>query len=215
MRIILYSITLCIVLGFNSCFVFQPSLEKLSSQAYHMHEQYDAIIVPGVPFNAPKWDATMQMRVLWACHLYQQGKTKHLIMSGSSVYSPFIEGQIMKLYAIGLGIPEEDILVEDQAEHSTENLWYSYKLAKKNGLNNIALATDPFQTRMTYRFGKRRLKDLQFLPVIVDTLITLEHPDPLIDYEPYQIKNFIPITEKQSWWHRLKGTWGLNINYQK
>src|ERR1700752_3460859 len=118
-----------ILVSFNSCFVFQPKLEKLTQRAFQAHHQYDAIIVPGVPFNEPNWDATMQMRVLWSVHLYNQGKTKKIIMSGSSVYSPYVEGKIMKLYAIALGVPEENVLVEDKAEHSTENLWYSYKLA--------------------------------------------------------------------------------------
>lgn len=204
-----------ILISLNSCFVFQPKLEKLSERALQAHKQYDAIIVPGVPFNEPNWDATMQMRVLWSVHLYQQGKTRKIIMSGSSVYSPYVEAQIMKLYAVALGVPEENILVEDKAEHSTENLWYSYKLAKKNGLQNIALATDPFQTRMTYRFGKRRLKDLQYLPVIFDTLRTLPNPNPEINYKPYKIENFVPITERQSWWHRMKGTWGLNIKFKE
>jgi uncharacterized SAM-binding protein YcdF (DUF218 family) len=136
-------------------------------------------------------------------------------MSGSSVYSPYIEAQIMKLYAIQLGIPEEDIIVEDKAEHSTENIWYSYKLAKKLGLEKLALATDPFQTRMTYSFGKKRLKDLQYLPVLFDTLMTLPHDSLHINYKPYRIENFIPITEKQSFWHRMKGTWGLNIKFKE
>lgn len=204
-----------ILISFNSCFVFQPKLETLSQRALQAHPQYDAIIVPGVPFNEPNWDATMQMRVLWSVHLYRQGKAKKIIMSGASVYSPYVEAQIMKLYAIALGVPEENVLVEDKAEHSTENLWYGYKLARKNGLQHIALATDPFQTRMTYRFGKRRLKDLQYIPVIFDTLATLPHPNPVIDYKAHKIENFTPITERQSWWYRTKGTWGLNIKFKE
>ena len=82
----------------------------------------------------------MQMRVLWAIHLYKNGSTKKLIMSGSSVYSPYVEAEIMKLYAIEFGVPAEDIIIEDKALHSTENVWYSYKLAKSMGLNNIALS---------------------------------------------------------------------------
>lgn len=211
-RIILIGVILTFL---NSCFVFQPKLEKLTQRAFQAHAQFDAIIVPGVPFNEPSWDATMQMRVLWSVHLYHQGKTKNIIMSGASVYSPYVEAQIMKLYAIALGVPEKNILVEDKAEHSTENLWYSYKLAKKHGLLSIALATDPFQTRMTYRFGKKRLRDLHFIPVIFDTLVKLPHPNPMINYKPLKIENFTPITEKQSWWHRTKGTWGLNIKFKE
>lgn len=195
--------------------LFQPSAKKLTNRALSANQQYDVVIVPGVPFMEPKWDRTMQMRVIWAIHLYKKGIAKKIIMSGSSVYSPYVEAQIMKLYAIGLGVPADDIIIEDKAQHSTENIWYGYKLAKLLGYHKIALSTDPFQTRMTYRFGKRRLKDLKYLPVLFDTLKTLSHLDPAISYQEYKIENFIPITETQSFWYRFKGTMGKHINFKE
>ncbi len=200
----------------GSCALFQPSAEKLNKRALAAHKQYDAVIVPGVPFIPPQWDMTMQMRVLWSVHLYKRGITKKIIMSGSSVYSPYVEAKIMKLYAIQLGVPEQDIIVEDKALHSTENVWYGYKLAKSLGYENIALSTDPFQTRMTYRFGKRRLKPLKYLPVIFDTLKTLSHTTPVIDYAPLKLDStFKPITETQSFWYRFRGTMGKHINFKE
>jgi uncharacterized SAM-binding protein YcdF (DUF218 family) len=213
MRSFLLYITLSVLL--SSCVLFQPSAQKLTHRALAEHPHYDAIIVPGVPFLEPKWDRTMQMRVIWAIHLYNKGIAKKLIMSGSSVYSPYVEAQIMKLYAIACGVPADDIIIEDRAQHSTENIWYGYKLAKVLGYQKIALSTDPFQTRMTYRFGKRRLKDLRFLPVIFDTLRTLPHTEPIINYEGYKIQNFVPITETQSFWYRFRGTMGKHINFKE
>lgn len=199
----------------SSCLLFQPSASKLTRRALAKHPQYDAVIVPGVPFIAPSWDMTMQMRVLWGVHLYKRGYTKKLIMSGGSVYSPYEEARIMKLYAISLGVPEEDIIVECKAQHSTENVWYSYKLARSMGYEHIALSTDPFQTRMVYRFGKRRLNDLQYLPVIFDTLKTIPRVDPQINYEEYKIAEFKSIIETQSFWYRLRGTMGGHIDFKE
>lgn len=213
MKHILYIPVLILVM--SSCILFQPSAKKLNQRALAAHKQYDAVIVPGVPFMEPKWDATMQMRVLWAIHLYKNGSTKKIIMSGSSVYSPYVEAQIMKLYAIEFGVPAEDIIIEDKALHSTENVWYGYKLAKSLGLEKIALSTDPFQTRMTYRFGKKRLKDLKYLPVLFDTLKTLPHNVPEINFLPHKIENFVPITETQSFWYRFRGTMGKHIDFKK
>lgn len=204
-----------LVLIMSSCILFQPSASKLNRRALEANKQYDAVIVPGVPFIEPKWDPTMQMRVLWAIHLYKKGHTKKIIMSGSSVYSPYVEAEIMKLYAIEFGVPAEDIIVEGKAQHSTENVWYGYKLAKSLGLNKIALSTDPFQTRMTYRFGKRRLKDLKYLPVLFDTLKTLPHHVPEINYLPLKISNFVSIVETQSFGYRFRGTMGKHINFKE
>lgn len=204
-----------VVLSFSSCMLFQPSAKTLTSRALKTNKQYDAVIVPGVPFLEPKWDRTMQMRVMWAIHLYKNGSTKKIIMSGSSVYSPYVEAQIMKLYAIEFGVPEDDIIIEDKAQHSTENVWYGYKLAKSLGHQKIALCTDPFQTRMMYRFGKRRLKDLKYLPVLFDTLRTLPHNEPNINYQAQKLNNFTPITETQSFWYRFRGTMGKHINFKE
>jgi uncharacterized SAM-binding protein YcdF (DUF218 family) len=210
-----YFALLGMLLSFSSCLLFQPSANKLTRRALIEHKQYDAIIIPGVPFTDSVWDLTMQMRVLWGIHLYKNGTTKKIIMSGNAVYSPYVEAKIMKLYAIAHGVPEDDIIVEDRAQHSTENAWYGYKLAKKLGLQHIALATDPFQTRMLYRFGKKRLKDLKYLPVLFDTLKTLPHSNPEINYLAIKIAEFIPITETQSFWYRLRGTAGKHINFKE
>lgn len=215
-KLVIYTLTLLTTLVlFSSCILFQPTPTKLNEISLKANKQYDAIIVPGVPFNEPQWDMTMQIRVLWGTYLYKNGITKKIIMSGSSVYSPYVEAQIMKLYAIELGVPENDIIIEDKAEHSTENLWYGFKLAKSMGLTKVALATDPFQTRMMYRFGKKRIKDIYFLPIIFNTLKTLPLITPNINYVPYKIEHFISIKERQSFWYRQKGTWGKHIKFNE
>lgn len=200
---------------FSSCMLLQPSIKRHHKNALKAHKQFDVAIVPGVPFNEPNWDMTMMMRVLWGVHLYQKGYVKNLIMSGGSVYTPFVEAEIMKQYAMNLGVPEERIIVESKAEHSTENIWYGTKLAKNLGFTSIALATDPFQNRLLYRFTKRRTKGVFFLPVIFDTLRTIPHTTPKINYEKLKLIDFKPITETQSFWHRWRGTRGKNINFKE
>lgn len=200
---------------FSSCAFFSPPAGKLYRKALTKHAQYDAVIVPGVPFKEPKWDNVMLMRVVWAVHLYKNGKTKNIVMSGSSVYTPYVEAKIMKLYAMALGVPEEHIIIEDRAEHSTENVWYGYHLAKAKGFQHVALATDPFQTKMLYKFGKKRTKDLAFLPVIFDTLKTLSHDTPEINYKEVKLDNFVALPERQSWLKRFRGTRGKNINFKE
>lgn len=200
---------------FSSCTLFNPSYKKLYTRSLKKHAQYDAVIVPGVPFYEPEWDRVMLMRVIWAVHLYKRGYTKHLIMSGGAVYSPYVEARVMKLYAQALGVPAEDISTEEQAEHSTENVWYSYKLAKKRGFKTVALASDPFQTNLLYRFVRRRTPDVAFLPAQFDTLSTLSHETPSIDYKPLRMEKFIPLPERESKWERLRGTRGKHINFKE
>src|SRR5689334_21890855 len=96
-------------------------------------QPYDAIIVPGVPFEDSTWSYIMKGRVLWSVYLYQHGYTKNIIYSGSAVYSPYTEGKIMALYAEKLGVRPENIFVEPKAEHSTENVFYGGLIARRKG----------------------------------------------------------------------------------
>src|SRR5690606_31947372 len=116
---------------------------------------YDVIIVPGIPYEKENTSSIMNMRLQWAKHLYDSGFAQNIIFSGSAVYSPFVEGKAMKAIADSMGIPPEHTFYETKAEHSTENVYYSWKMANEMGFKKIALATDPFQSAMLKSFMKK------------------------------------------------------------
>jgi uncharacterized SAM-binding protein YcdF (DUF218 family) len=216
MKALPFFLSVILALACNSCLLFKPSPEKMTRRALKAHPQYDAVIVPGIQFVEPAWDRVLQMRLIWAKHLYDRGIAKNIITSGSSVYTPYVEAQIMAEYLVAMGVPREHILLEEKAEHSTENLWYGYKLAKRKGFKAIAVCSDPFQSKMLYRFAKRRTKnEVKFLPVIIDTLRKLPHDTPAVDYKSFKVANFVPITQKYSKWQRFKGTMGKNIKFRE
>ena len=176
----------------------------------------DAVIVPGVPFNNGSWDSVMKGRVLWSYILYKNGYTRNVIYSGSAVYSPYYEGIIMGLYAEQLGIPRAHIFYETQARHSTENVYYSYLMAQKQGFKSIALATDPFQSSLLRSFTRKRFESkIYHLPIIADSLALYSHLDPKIDPRHAAADSFISITQKESLWKRLHGTMGKDINWKQ
>jgi hypothetical protein len=147
--------------------------------------------------------------------LYDQGIAKNVMYTGSAVYSPYCEAEIMALYGAELGIPNEHIFTETKAEHSTENVYYSYKKAKKLGFNKIALATDPFQAKMLRSFIEKKMEaNIALIPIVFDTLnaMTPSMYDPKIEYEKALVENFVSITEREGFWKRLKGTRGLNMD---
>lgn len=175
---------------------------------------FDAIIVPGVPFDSKLWSRTMKGRVYWSYYLYKKGIAKNVIYSGSAVYSPYVEAKIMALYGEALGIAPENIFVESKAEHSTENIYYSYQLAKKNGFTKIALASDPFQSKLLQSFSKRHTPSVKMIPMVFDTLVAISKNDPVIDSKKAFVPNFISITQRESFWERLKGTQGKKIKFE-
>jgi uncharacterized SAM-binding protein YcdF (DUF218 family) len=176
---------------------------------------YDVIIVPGVPFEDSTWSDVMKLRVYWSKYLYDQGIAKNIIYSGSAVYSPYYEAEIMALYGEALGIPAEHIFTETKAEHSTENVFYSYKKAKKMGFTKIALATDTYQAKMLDKYTRKVIKgDISLIPIVYDTLRALNPAmyNPKIDFEKAYVKNFVSIKEREGFWKRFRGTRGHNID---
>lgn len=199
-------ILITIILVSSSCTRF---LNKIAVK----HAPYDAIIVPGVPYHGEEWNNAMKLRVYWSYLLFKRGMTEHIIYSGSAVYTEYYEAEIMKLYAIQLGVPEEIILTDTIAEHSTENLWYSHKLAHQNGLKKLALATDPFQNAMVSSFKRYHNLNIKSIPVIfADVDSFMRAPSPKIDPSSAIDKNFKSIEERESKFKQFRGTLGLNID---
>jgi len=187
-----------------------------SFERFKVSAPYDAIIVPGVPFKNGEWSEIMKMRVHWAVYLYKKGTTKNIIFSGSAVYSPYVESRIMALYAAQLGVDKAHIYTEERAEHSSENLYYSYRIAKDNNLNKIALATDPFQGAFLRGFAKKiKLDDIGFLPIVFDTLEIIDLTTPIIDPKTAYVDDFKSITVRESGFVRFQGTMGKYIKYEE
>jgi uncharacterized SAM-binding protein YcdF (DUF218 family) len=123
----------------------------------------------------------------------------------------------MAMYGRQLGIPKSAIFTETKAEHSLENVYYSYNLARKMGFKKIALATDPFQSRMVKRPAKRMNVDIDFIPFSVKMLDTLNLErlkNISIDSQNAYVKDFVSLEERKNFFQRLKGTLGRNIDFK-
>lgn len=205
---------IAITLLLSSC-----AFSKKKSQAYfeiaQNHAPYDAIIVPGVPHDGVSWSQTMQVRVLWANYLYQKGMTKNIVFSGGAVYSQYSEAKIMAEYGKAMGIPAKNIFVDTMAEHSTENVYYSYRVAKEQGFSKIALATDPYQAKSLKGMIKKLELPIDLIPILFDTVQTLPHDEPQINPEIAIEDPFVPITERESFFTRLRGTMGQQIMWHE
>ncbi len=208
-KLLVYHLVIILIVGIASCGSTRTAFENVESQM-----PFDAIIVPGVPFDTA-WSDIMRARVLWSYHLYNRGYAKNIIYTGSAVYSPYVESRIMAEYAKKLGIPENNIFTEERAEHSTENVFYSYYMAKDLGFQNIAVATDPFQTKMVKSFAKKKKLDVAYVPAIFDT-IHAYYDDVQVSIDPTwaEVENFVSLPDREGFWKRLAGTFGKNLKYR-
>lgn len=207
----IYMFAAVMLVSITSCYFSPRSTQRLLNHA--SGKSYDIIVVPGIPLYEGKWDSVMKARVYWSKFLFDKGIAKNVMYSGSSVYSPYYEGEVMAMYAAAIGIPKENIYTETLAEHSTENIYYGYHKSKKIGFKTIALATDPFQAKQLSSYAKLRIsRQIGILPIVFDSLKAM-HPlmtDPPIDYQKAYNSNFKSIVERESGWKRFKGTMSWN-----
>lgn len=195
------------------CSYDRPKTQKSSLQKLKDSGSYDAVIVPGVPYLNPTYRLLLKARILWGKFLYDQKITKNIIFSGSSVYSPYIEGRIMKIYADSIGIPSEHTYSETQAEHSTENIYFSMLMAKKLGFKRVAVATDQYQAVIISRYMKKMFPEIKMILIQYDKINTRTAPWPLIDPSSAYVDSFVSLRERENREKRFKGTLGKNIEY--
>lgn len=195
-------------------FILLCSYDKQNKESKDLNEAqdnpYDVIIVPGVPFQEPSMKMVLKARILWAKYLFERGIAKNIIFSGASVYTPYVESKVMKIYADSLGIPSKNTFSEEEAEHSTENVFYSVQMAKDLGFKRIALATDAYQAYLLKGYVKKKFPGVE--------LITIEYKKidmhcvwPEIDGETAYAENFVSLAKRENKIKRMKGTMGMNI----
>lgn len=141
------------VLILSSC-----SFSSKTSQRYFdkaKNKTYDMIVMPAFLLQKPVGTAPWKQGFTGRS-FFLTGALQNIMYSGSSVHSPYYEGQIMALYAIALGIPQQNVFYETKAEHSTENLYYSYYNQKNWDLQ--VLHFPPTLSRPNSCAGMQKLK---------------------------------------------------------
>jgi uncharacterized SAM-binding protein YcdF (DUF218 family) len=181
---------------------------------------YDVIIVPGIPYiDTTSSGLLFTARVLWSKYLYDHGIAKNIIYSGAAVSTPYYEGRAMKIVADTLGIPPQHTFSEIKAEHSTENIWYGVKMARKLGFKKIAVASDGFQIALLRGFIRRRCGNPAVLPTLYDSLkIDRNHWQkyfPKVDFRCAYDSTYIRLSDRETFSERFRGTRGRHIHFDE
>lgn len=177
----------------TSCLV-----KSITATTYHRNlskAPFDVVIIPGNPYDPQNPNLIFKARVLWAKVLYDKGIAKNIIFSGAAVHTPYNESFVMKLLAHRIGIPCENVFIETKARNSKENILYSVELARELGFQNIALATDPFQTIYLKKYIQSTTPNMSKLPISMDSLKNwyLDKVElPQLKKELVQVEEFVP-----------------------
>jgi len=107
-------------------------------------QKADTIVVfgGGVGETGSPGKSTIE-RARYAVGLYRQGYAKKIIFSSGYTFR-YNDAENMKLFALSMGVPEEDILLEQKANSTYENVKFSKLILDKNGWDTVLLVSSPY-----------------------------------------------------------------------
>lgn len=97
-------------------------------------------------------------RVVEGVRLYKEGWAPLMVMSGGLGEAGIPLSHLMKLQAIGLGIPAGKILEENRSQDTGEDAVYTLEILKNNGIKSFILVTSPYHSRRTHIIFEKVMK---------------------------------------------------------
>ena len=146
-----YIILLGIILAYfviNSVRIYNYSFKYFESQS-------DVAIVLGAGTDDGKLSPVFKERINHSILLYKKGVVNKIILTGG-----FGKGQkqsdsrTAKNYVKGYGIPDIDILIEEESNYTIENLKQSKQIMDSLGLANALLVSDPMHMKRAMKLAK-------------------------------------------------------------
>jgi len=142
-RVAVFLVLLYLLL-FKSPFIwFLASPLKISD----VPKKADAIVVfgGGVGETGSPGKSTIE-RARYAADLYNKGYADTIIFSSGYTYI-YNDAENMRLVALSTGVPEKDIILDEKANNTYENVVYSAEILNKHNWGSILLVSSPYNMR--------------------------------------------------------------------
>lgn len=135
------------ILFFKTPFIWLLSSPLRMSDA---PQEVDAIVVfgGGVGETGSPGKSTIE-RARYAAELYKRGYADKIIFSSGYTYI-YNDAENMKLLAVSMGIPSDNIILEQKANSTYENVRFSKEILDRHGWDSILLVSSPYNMRRTY-----------------------------------------------------------------
>lgn len=128
-------------------------------------EEAEAILVlSGGSYDNGQLSSFSLERLVQAVRLYQEGWAPKIIFSGRGGFPFQDDASAMKAVALSLGVPEEAVLVENQATSTYENIFFSLAIAEENHFKKILLVTSPIHLRRSLLITGKLSPEINFFP---------------------------------------------------
>jgi len=142
-------------------------------------ENVDVIIVLGGGMNKlGEINKTAKERIKEAELLFDQGLSQNIILTGGQDKKyGYVNSEKMEEYAVGIGMPEEDIFLETKSKNTYDNAVFSQEIMKKNNWQTALVVTSDFHTKRScwiFHKLKMEVKCIAVEPNLVSKESTLD-----------------------------------------
>jgi len=158
----------------------------------------DVIIVLGSavwPNEQPS--PSLRARTERAIELYRDGYASHLILSGGLGRHPPEEAEVMRRLAVEAGIPDEVLVLDEEARSTRESLVRGREIMQQGGWDTAIIVSDPFHI-------KRSL-------LIAEDIGITAYGSPALDNPTYTVpaRRFYYTSREvvALWWYLVQRSW--------
>jgi uncharacterized SAM-binding protein YcdF (DUF218 family) len=149
MNIILYCILTTLSLLFLGI-IFVLTLPRIvfGKLQYNKNKNCDAIVILGYPAlkdGAPS--PILRERIKKGIELYNKKISSKIICTGAAVKNEYIEAEIIKKELLKAGISEKEIICENKARNTWDNIKYLKNIMEKEKLNEVVIVSNPAHVR--------------------------------------------------------------------
>ena len=143
-----------ILLGILFSYFFINAVRIYIYSFEYYENKSDVAIVLGAGTNDGKLSAVFKERINHSILLYQKGVVDKIIFTGGfGTGQKQSDSQTAKNYALENGIPENDILIEEESNYTIENLKESKQIMDSLGFTNALLVSDPIHMKRAMKLA--------------------------------------------------------------
>jgi len=163
----------------------------------------DAIVVLGggtVSAQSPRQTVEINGagdRMIYAAHLYHEGKAPLLILSGGSITwldgrQSSIAGEMKEILS-ALGVPDDAMVLQEKSQNTHEDAVYSNEVLREKGIKRIILVTSAMHMPRAVALFEH--EGLEVIPAPTDFTVTEEDWNNLVSFNiQSQLIALIPST---------------------
>jgi uncharacterized SAM-binding protein YcdF (DUF218 family)/glycosyltransferase involved in cell wall biosynthesis len=124
----------------------------------------DAIVVfAGGVGESGKAGGGAEERLQRAVDLYKTGDARHVVLSSGYVYS-YPEAEVMRMLAVGQGVPPDAIVVENRSTNTYQNVAFVHEILRERGWTSVLLVSSPYHMRRALLVWHKLAPEVRVIP---------------------------------------------------